>query len=164
MVARISNLLRNLDGKLMVTFEVSANPEDFEGLTDKDLELSIKKYTKRRSLDANALLWAMLGEMAIALHTDKWTLYLMMLRRYGKYTYVRIRPEAVEEFKQIYRECEVVGEDENSVCLICYFGSSTYTQEEFSHLLDGVVNECKEADIHLKASAELEELYKQWQR
>ena len=164
MKARINNLLLNLNGKLMATFEVDARPEDLQEFVGQDINLEIKKYTRRRSLDANALLWSILGEMAVALHTDKWALYLMMLRRYGKFTYIRIKPEAVEDFKKMYRECEVVGESEDNVCMICYIGSSTYTKEEFSALLDGVISECREANIHLKASESVEELYKSWQR
>ena len=164
MKARISNLLRNLNGKLIATFEVDANPEDLQEYLDKDIDLEVKKITRKRSLDANALLWAMLGEMAATIGTDKWTLYLMMLKRYGKYTYISLKPEAVEDFRKMYRECEIVGETDDKVYMLCYIGSSTYSREEFSRLLDGVLSECREADIKIKTSAQIEELYKSWQR
>ncbi len=164
MKARLNNLQRTLDGKLTATFEVDCEPEELQDLFDKDLTLTVKKLTRKRSLDANALLWATLGEMAKALNADKWDLYLEMLKRYGRYTYISIDKEALEDFKGMYRECEVVGETEDKVCLICFTGSSLYTKEEFSKLLDGVFQECREADIHLKASTEIEERYKQWQK
>jgi len=164
MKGKISSITRSLDGKLILMLETDAQPEDLQELTDKELSIILKKYTKRRSLDANALLWAVLGELAAALHTDKWELYLLMLKRYGKYTYVTLKPEAVEDFKQMYRECEIVGEADDRVCLICYIGSSTYSKDEFSRLLDGVISEAKEVGLKLKASTEIEELYTQWQR
>ena len=164
MKARLNNLQRTLDGKLTATFEVDCEPEELQDLFDKDLTLQVKKLTRKRSLDANALLWATLGEMAKALNADKWDLYLQMLKGYGRYTYISIDKEALEDFKGMYRECEVVGETEDKVCLICYVGSSLYTKEEFSKLLDGVFQECREAGIHLKASTEIEERYKQWQK
>jgi len=164
MKGKISSITRSLDGKLILMLETDAQPEDLHELTDKELSITFKKYTKRRSLDANALLWAVLGELAAALHTDKWELYLLMLKRYGKYTYVTLKPEAVEDFKQMYRECEIVGEADDRVCLICYIGSSTYSKDEFSRLLDGVISEAKEVGLKLKASTEIEELYAQWQR
>lgn len=164
MKGRINSLLRNLDGKLLLTLEVDASPEELQEYTNTDLEIEIGKPKRRRSLDANALLWALLGELASALHADKWDLYLMMLKRYGRYTYVSLPRNAVEDFKRMYRECEVVGESDERVSLLCYIGSSTYTQGEFSRLLDGVIQEAKDADIHLKASSQVEELYKQWRR
>ena len=164
MVGRINQLNRTLEGKLTVTFEVDCPPEELQDFIGKDLTLTVKKLSRKRSLDANALLWATLGELAPALHTDKDSLYLQMLRDYGKFTYVSIDTAAVEDFKRMYRECEVVGESENKTFLLCYIGSSTYTKEEFSHLLDGVISEAKGAGVHLKASTEIEELYAQWQR
>ena len=164
MKARLNNLQRTLDGKLTATFEVDCDPAELQELFDQDLTLQVKKLTRKRSLDANALLWATLGEMAKTLNTDKWDLYLEMLKRYGRYTYVSIKPEALNDFRAMYRECEVVGETDDKVCLICFIGSSLYTKEEFSRLLDGVFQECREADIHLTASTEIEERYKQWRK
>ena len=54
----------------VVSFEVQADPEDLEKYSDKDLDISFTKYRVRRSLDANACLWACLGEIAKALNTD----------------------------------------------------------------------------------------------
>ena len=164
MKARLNNLFRNLDGKLLVTFETNADPEEIQTFKDKDLEITIQKERKARSLDANKLLWAMIGDLAMTLRADKWDIYLMMLKRYGKYTYVSLKPEAVDDFVKSYRECEVIAQTEEAVMLLCYFGSSTYTQEEFSRLLDGVISEAKEAGIHMKASDQVEELYRQWAR
>ena len=162
MQAKIQNLFRNLDGKLMVTLECNESAEELQTLMDKDLDVTIETHKKRRSKDANALFWAILGEMSIALHTDKMSLYYLMLRRYGKYTYVTIPHKAVDDFKKMYRDCEVVGEYDDNVCMLCYIGSSTYNQEEFSHLLDGCMDECKEMGIRLRASSEVERLYESW--
>ena len=56
-------------------------------------KLSIKavKHRERRSLDANALLWLCLGKIADALRSDKWEVYLQMLKRYGKFTYICVK-------------------------------------------------------------------------
>ena len=164
MIGRINSIGRSLDGKTMLMIETDVDAAELQEFKDKDLSITIEKYVKRRSLDANALLWALIGKLATALRADKWELYLLMLKRYGKYTYVSLKPEAVDDFKAMYRECEIVGESEDRVCLICYIGSSTYTNEEFSRLLDGVISECNEVGIKLKASSEIEELYAQWQK
>lgn len=58
----------------------------------KVLEVEIKIKRKRRSLNANAYLWEVLGRMAAVLKTDKDSVYLMMLERYGVYTHVCVKP------------------------------------------------------------------------
>ena len=65
----------------------------------KVLQVQITIKRKQRSLDANAYLWALLGEMARVLYTDKDELYLQMLERYGVFTHIIVKPQAVEKVK-----------------------------------------------------------------
>lgn len=141
----------------VVSLEMTADPEIVEQFKDMPLDITIKKHRKRRSLDANACLWACLAEMASALRTDNWSMYLYELERYGKYTYILVRPDAVEAVKSQWRETKVVGEttaadpstgrEQTMIQMICFFGSSTYDSKEFSRLLDGVISDMK--DLHL---------------
>lgn len=132
------------------------------------LDIEIEKHRERRSTDANALLWACLGSIAAAIQSDKWSVYLQMLKRYGKYTYIVVREQAVEGVKRQWRECEVIGEieinGEKAVQMLCYFGSSLYNTKEFSVLLDGVISEMREMGLETPADqdvrASLEELEK----
>lgn len=143
--------------KPVIYFEVEADPADVEQYQDMELDIEFKKHRNRRSLDANAMLWACLGEMAAALKTDNWSMYLYELERYGKFTSVLIKPEAVDDMKRQWRETKVVGEqtvydptekkDVTMIEMLCFFGSSTYDSKEFSRLLSGVIDDMK--DIHL---------------
>ena len=130
-------------------------------LNGKDLSISISKGKKKRSLDANGLLWACIGEIAHALTADKWDIYLKMLKRYGQFTYICVIPSAVEAIKKQWRECEEVGKvninGRESVQLLCYYGSSTYNTNEFSKLLDGVISEMKEIGLQPPASEEMKQ-------
>ena len=116
-----------------------------------DLELTARKHVEKRSLSANGLMWLCLGQIAVALKTDKWDVYLTMLKRYGRYTYIAVREHAVEALKKQWRECEVVGEVEvngqKAVQVLCYYGSSTYNSKEFSRLLDGIISEMQEMGL-----------------
>lgn len=141
----------------IATFEVTATPEEIEKYQGKDLDIEFKKHREHRSLDANAMLWACLGEIAEAINTDNWSVYLYMLQRYGKYTYILIAPEAVEAMKAQWRETKIVGEQtvyENGnpktmIQMLCFFGSSTYNSKEFSRLLDGVISDMKEMGLEV---------------
>ena len=118
---------------------------------DRDAEFDVTPHKEKRSLNANGLLWACLGEMAKALRSDKWTVYLQMLKRYGTYTYICVKPKAVEAVKKQWREVEELGtvniNGQESVQLLCYFGSSTMNSHDFSILLDGVKSEMKELGL-----------------
>lgn len=141
-------------GHYQITFTVNEPSAlgEIEKIQKADkLNITAKIWRKHRSLDANALLWACLGEIAAALGTDKWDVYLKMLKRYGKYTYICVKPAVVEAVKAQWRECEEVGKvninGREAVQMLCYFGSSTYDSKEFSVLLDGVISEMKEMGL-----------------
>ena len=152
--------------KAVISFEVTANPADVERYKDKELDITIVRHSKKRGLAANAMLWACLGEIAAAARTDNWSTYLYMLERYGRYSTVLIKAEALPDLRRVWRETRVVGEREDGMVeVLCFYGSSTYTQEEFSRLLDGVVSDMKELGLTPPPSREmqaaLEELRRQ---
>lgn len=135
---------------------------------DREKLFDITEHREKRSKDANALLWACLGELAGALRSDKWEVYLQMLKRYGKYTYICVKPHVVDAVKKQWRECEEIGtitiEGQEAVQMLCYFGSSTYDSKEFSVLLDGVISEMKEMGLDTPADKDLERAIKQMEK
>lgn len=153
-----------------ITFEVNEKNNAINGFNElKDVEkLSIKavKYRHKRSLNANAYFWELLGRMADVLGTDKDEVYLTMLGRYGVYTHVIVKPEAVEAVKREWRAVKELGEvivnGKNGVQLQCYFGSSAYNTKEMSKLIDGTVSECKELGIETRPPEEIEAFCREW--
>lgn len=141
---------------------------ELDDLKDAELSIEVKKYRKKRSLDANGMLWSCLGEIAAVLRTDKWSVYLEMLKRYGKYTYILVKPHVVDAMRAQWRETEIVGEVEvngqKSVQMLCYFGSSTYDSKEFSVLLDGVISEMKELGLQPPPSREMRNVLEKWSK
>lgn len=136
---------------------------------DREKLFDLTEHKEKRSNNANKLLWECLGQLAEALRTDKWSVYLLMLKRYGKYTYICVKPSAVESMKKQWRESEIIDEDftlngEKAVQMLCYFGSSTYNTQEFSHLLDGVISEMQECGIPTPAERDLERAVAQLER
>lgn len=154
--------------KWLITFETEEAPDVFDTTRDKDLTLEVKPYKEKRSGNANKLLWGCLGDIAAALRADKWDIYLMMLKRYGQYTYVCVPPNAVEMTKKQWRECEEIGNininGREAVQMLCYFGSSTYDTKQFSILLDGVIGEMKEMGLNTPTSAEMQRSLEEWER
>jgi hypothetical protein len=141
---------------------------EIDKLKDDKLSIKITKYRKKRSLDANGLLWVCLGQIAEVLRTDKWEVYLQMLKRYGKFTYICVKPNVVDAVKAQWRECEIVGEIEvngkKAIQMLCYFGSSTYNTQEFSVLLDGVISEMREMGLVTPLSEDMKRALEEWER
>lgn len=156
------------NNKWQIMLEVDEEPKLYDQLKDKDLNIEIKQFREKRSLNANRLFWDCLGEIATALRTDKWSIYLQMLKRYGKYTYICVKPNVVEAVKNQWRECEEIGEidinGQKSIQLLCYFGSSTYDSKEFSVLLDGVISEMKEMGLTTPSDEEFERVIEEWKK
>lgn len=169
---KFKNVSRDFETeKYQVTFTIDENSAVRELDNIKDCEkLNIKatKYRKKRSLDANGLLWLCLGRIAEALNTDKWSIYLLMLKRYGQFTYICVKQNVVEQVKAQWRECEVVGDidinGQKAVQMLCYFGSSTYNSKEFSVLLNGVISEMKEMGLETPPSRDMIRALEEWEK
>ena len=157
---RLVDACKTLSGKFRLTFEVDDDVSEFvnKELGERTsttntslLALEVKHHRKSRSLSANALLWALIAIISDYTHEDKWKTYLTLIRRYGKYTYIVCKPEAVEAMQAQWRETEIVGEitvnGKPAVQMLVYFGSSTYNSQEFGKLLDGTISELQEMGL-----------------
>lgn len=151
-------------GRYILSLELKETQiEAVDALRGKDLQITLKQWRESRSKNANALLWSCLTKIANKLGGDKWDYYLQALRKYGQCTLVSVKPEAVERFQQIYRECEIVGEREGRVDVLCYYGSSTYDTKEFSVLLDGVIDDMRAANIPTPTQEDLQRALDIWE-
>jgi hypothetical protein len=132
----------------------------------KLLSVEIKEYRQKRSLDSNAYMWVLLAKLATVLNTDKDSLYIEMLDRYGVFTHIVVKPEMVDRVKAEWRTVRELGEvtinGKAGVQLMCFFGSSTYNTAEMAKLIDGVVSECKEVGVETLPPDELELMKSLW--
>ena len=135
-------------------------------LDDKEYTLEIKKFRLKRSLDANAYFWVLVGKLADVLHTDNDSMYLSLLERYGVFAHVIIKEKAVKQFEQEYRLVNNLGEvtvnGSTGIQLQCFFGSSTYDTKQMARLIDGIISECKEVGIETMTPQELQILKEEW--
>lgn len=156
--------VKSVEGNEVVfTFDSLVAQDYFRHNSEIALSIEAKKWKDERTLAQNRFLWACIEDIAKVTKGDKWTIYLEMLKRYGKFTYILVKPNAVERFKREWREVEDLGEIKTSkgdtaTQLRVYYGSHLLDVEEFIHLLNGVVDECKELGIKLPPSKEIKEL------
>ena len=90
------------------------------------------------------------------------------LRKYGQYTYILVKPRAVEALRKQWRECLEVGEvDVNgtkATQMLCFYGSSTYDSREFAVLLDGVIADMKDLGLEPPLPAEVRKMMAEMER
>lgn len=160
LTGRLKGLLKDWGtGKWTISFEIDESPNDeMNNLAAFEfLDIKVDKHREIRSVNANKLMWACIGQIAAETRIDKWDIYKQMLRRYGKFVYLGIPREAVEDLKKAWRECEEIGVmDDGKVEMLCYFGSSTYNSKDFSVLLDGIIDEMKEMGLALPRREEVD--------
>ncbi len=141
--------------------------QDAQGLCDmfdgkKQYELSVKAKVKKRSLSANALLWALLGDIAVVLQkndpkANADDLYRKYIHESNNYITQECRAEDFPKLEGIWRSngigwvCDVVDVDEtgDGLRLTCrmYYGSSQYDTKEFSRLVESVLTDARELGI-----------------
>ncbi|HPY89000.1 MAG TPA: hypothetical protein PLG34_13575 [Spirochaetota bacterium] len=135
---------------------------------EKDLNVSIKEYRNKRSMDANAKCWVLLQKMAEVLNRNKDDIYLEMLSSYGVFTHLIVKPNVVERIKSEWRTVKELGEVEvngvKGIQLQCYFGSSTYDTKEMSVFIKGIINECEDLGIETMSPQELASMLNEWRK
>lgn len=159
-----------MKSEIIFTTKERINIEELKKIVEKGKELSIdaKVYRVKRSLDSNAYLWVMLSKMADVMKTTKDELYLQVLDRYGVYTHIVVKPQAVSRIKAEWKVVRDLGEvtinGTTGQQLQCFFSSSSYDSKEMSVLINGVVEECKELGIETISSNELDRMKLAWGR
>ena len=142
-------------------------PELLESMmSGKVYDLDIKIHREKRSKDANAFLWSLLGQMAGILKSTNDDLYLESLKRYGQSFLVKVRSSELEAAMKTFKYCEPFeqwSDPKGDTAYIKVFrGSSTYDTKEFSRLLDGVIDEARELGIDTDPD-EVKQLLNKWQ-
>lgn len=144
--------------------------EDFRSRYDKlkemDLDIEIKIHREKRSLNANALCWKLCTEIANTLRTDKDSVYLTMLRRYGQSDIVSVLKGV--DVKPYFKYFEEAGEGKINGKVFTHYkvfqGSSEYDTRYMSIFLDGIVSEAKEMGIPVLTERELSLMKEEWGR
>lgn len=142
---------------------------EYAKIKDKTLRVDIKQWREKRSLDANAYAWQLIGKLADVLSSpaaaySKDDMYLMMLKRYGQGGIVKIPRKDVERFTRAWKYCEEHEKlyDENAVYYRFWVGSSNYDTKEMSTFIDGIIDECKQVGIETMPADKVESMMREW--
>lgn len=170
--ARLIDVAVNyLTKRFKLTFEVDADIEhELDSMMDKDLRLIAKKWSDRRSLNANAYFHVLVGKIADAMTISKARCKNIMITRYGQVEFVDETPAIIKTNIPYDSMMELetlhaipVKYDAAATFYKLYRGSHTYDSMEMSKLIDGTVEEAKALGIETLTPQELERMKQAWQ-
>lgn len=136
---------------------------------ENKLNLELKKYRKKRSLDANAYCWVLCDKIAKQIgNITKEEVYKDAILNIGTFEPMIIEEKAYDNFKRIWERqglgflIQEVSKKDKCIKVHCYYGSSTYDSKEMSLLIDLIVQQAKEIGIETMPQAELNSLLESW--
>lgn len=137
---------------------------------DKDKQFEIKEHKEKRSLNANAYCWTLIGQIADVIGRTKEEVYRDYIKNKGIYRVITIDSKAVSTFQKIWSErglgwlCETMETKiEGLTDVIAYYGTSSYNTKQMANFVDYVVQEAKQLGIQTKEDMEIERMLREWQ-
>lgn len=134
--------------------------------------LTIKVFRKKRSLDANAYAWVLIGKLADVMRIPPTVVYKNAIQNIGgNYEIIPIREEAVDKFKEVWEKqglgwpCVDMGPSkiQGYKNLRVYYGSSTYDTRQMSQLIEALIQDCKALDIETLSEEKLSAMMEGWE-
>ena len=144
--------------KLVFSFE----PGDYE----------LVKVEKKRSLSANAYCWTLINKISEKIHEPPIDIYRRYIRDIGsKVVIACVRIEDMEEEVRTFCAGHIgrmvdVEDSKLPGCVVLHkkYGSSDYSVELMSALIEAIIQDCEALDIPTKTQEEIEKLLIQWRK
>lgn len=127
---------------------------------DSDKTYELKEVKKRRSMTQNAYYWAMLNKLARKLGMSDSELHLNMLREWGVCEVMSVSMRVpLQDYFRYYDVLRVDWENgEERRIIKVYKGSSAMDSAEFTHLIQGMREECEAQGIEVMTPEEVARL------
>lgn len=133
-------------------------------------DIEIKKYSPKRSLNANSYFWALANELARVLKVKSEDIYREYVKELGICQTVEINNAAVKTLQYAWADrglgwiAEVLDKGERRTVVNLYYGSSSYNSKQMAQLIDLVVNDCKLNGIETKSKEDINSLVNEWEK
>ena len=140
---------------------------------EEKLNIDLKKYRQKRSLDANGYCWILCEKIAQEMSKDgtivsKEDIYKDAVRNFGTFIPFIVEEKAFKQFKNIWEkqglgyQVQETANKDKCVRVNCYYGSSSYDTKEMSRLIDSLVQEAQNLNIETKTAEEINSLLESW--
>lgn len=167
MKAQLVDLSLSLAGKQRLTLELDEDfRETFDKLRGNPVDVAVKKFRQKRSLDANAYAWVLIDRLAAVMRLPKEEVYRKAIKHIGGVSEtVCVQEKAVDKLCDGWSKNGTGWQTERfpskidgCVNVTLYYGSSTYDTRQMSALIDSLVEDCKALGIETKTPEEINSL------
>lgn len=136
----------------------------------KVYEVIVEPRRNKRSLDANAYCWVLLGKLAEKLSTPKTEVYRQYIKEIGNNCeIVCVLEKAADKLIEGWNRNGVgwiadklPSKLDGCINVVLYYGSSTYDTAQMSRLIDLIVQDCKTQGIETLTPFELDAMKERW--
>ena len=132
----------------------------------------ITKAKRRRSLDANALAWKLIHDIAGEIGISPEEVYRDAVRNIGGVSdVICIKEKAKESFIRVFtaghlgRQVEEMPSKlDGCVTLVCTYGSSDYSVQQMSQFIDNLLQDCAALGIPTPEEQRINSLLEEWDK
>ena len=171
MIGKLSGFTYNRDGSQNITVTVTDNfAQEYEELKNNDVSVEIKKFFKKRSLDASAYAWTIIDKIAEKTGERKKDVYRHAIREIGGVsTIICVRDIAADSLCRGWEEHGTGWMTEKTKSKIpgctnvtLWYGSSVYDTKQMSALIDSLIQDAEALGIPTITEREKEQLIGRW--
>ena len=140
-------------------------------LNGKKISVKISEYREKRSKDANAYCWVLIGKLAEKLNLPKEEIYINAVKQVGgNYEVVCVLDAAVDKLCRSWRRNGIGWQTDTMPSkidgctnVVLYYGSSTYDTASMSRLINIIVEDCKAVNIDTSTPDESASMLSLWE-
>lgn len=173
MRGRLIDLTIGRNRKQRITVEIDGDFRDsFDKLNGEELTVDIKKYRRKRSLNANAYFHVLLNKIAAETGESEESIKNRLVLDYGAQaknsdgTTLGFMVPATADVEAIYKytKCFDTREVNGALfrCYLVYKHTSEMDSKEMARLIDGAVEEARELGIETDTPEQLSRYKEQW--
>lgn len=140
---------------------------------ENKLNVELKKYREKRSINANNYFWKLLQELCDLAEIETIEEYKRRVKELGIFRRFKIEKDNIKTFEKMWTTqgiawfCEIadteyIGDIEFKI-INAYYGSSSFNTKQMSRLINDLVQDCQAYGIETKTPAEIENLLRSWE-
>lgn len=167
----VSSITFTENRRQRVTVELDGDfSKQYDELSNCELEITICRYRRKRSLDANAYAWVLIDKIAEKLGDTKENVYRAAIKEIGGVSeIVCVQAGAVDRLKDVWEHNGIGWQISlmpsklpGCVNAVLYYGSSVYDTKQMSALINYLVDECEGLSIETWTQDKLALLLEDW--
>lgn len=171
MIGRLKDMLRGRNGEWVISFTTTTDfSEAFNELQNKDVTIDIKQFHNKRSLDANAYCWVLIGKISEKTGVKKSEVYRHAIKEIGGvYDVICVQNKAVDRLRDGWEKNGLGWQSDvlksqipDCTNVVLYYGSSVYDSRQMAQLISSLVQDAEALGIPTISDEEAVKLLGKW--